>query len=198
MLKKIWYDPVWSKVIATIIFAALAALAGLSWNPIGTFLLSASLVPHWLLGLLCLVAACIAVILLTAAKPKTPDTPVHITPVGETIIGEDKNPGRGFPLKVYRVMRNDSNHCADVQIADYRAATVTLKEFVTGVLQVKLREWYPDKEGVERVPVLPGQQFKAWVGADDRKFTKDQLERLRGQIGTLVLKVNGQRVDISL
>ena len=71
-------------------------------------------------------------------------------------------------------------------------------EIQASVLQVKLREWYPDKEGVDRVSVLPGQQFKAWVGADDKKFTKDQLERLRGQIGNLVLKVNGQRVDISL
>jgi len=193
MLKKIWRDPVWSKVIAAGIITAITATAGIIWPPVRGFLLTASLVPYWLFGLLGLVVVCAIVIVLDANRPK-----VHVTPVGDVEVGEDKTPGRSFPLKVSCVIRNDSSQSIDVQVFDYTPGTVTLKKFVTDVLQVKLREWYPDKHGVERLAVLPGQQFKAWVGADESRFTKDQLDRLRGQIGSLVLLVNGRRIDISL
>lgn len=194
MLKRIWHDPVWSKVIAAILFAALTGLAGIAWAPVRTFVLATSPIPNWLTALLALIIIVQGAILF-APRPKAQ---ARISAIGDAVIGEDKVPGRGFPLKVYQVMRNDSTESADVAVADYKPRTVTLKQFVTGVLQVKLREWYPDKEGVDRLAVLPGQQFKIWVGVDEGKFTKDQLERLRGKIGTMVLKVNHHLVHIEL
>lgn len=56
-LKKIWHDPVWSKVIAAAIVAVVAVMAGyvLNWWPkVGAVLLQTTLVPNWLLGLLAL------------------------------------------------------------------------------------------------------------------------------------------------
>src|SRR5207244_10498520 len=44
----------------------LTAVAGLSWAPIGAFLLATSLVPNWLLGLVGVIAVCASVILLAA------------------------------------------------------------------------------------------------------------------------------------
>lgn len=202
VLKRLWNDPVWSKVIAGLILAALTAIAGLSWQPLGIWLLGATPTPNWILFMMCLVLVCETTILLAIARrraPNPPAVPIHVVPIGDTDVVEDKTPGRGYPLKAYRTMRNDSIQPVDVRVADYRVGTVDLKKFVTDVLQVKLREWFPDKgDGLERVAVLPGQQFKAWVGADEKKYTKDQLDRLRGRIGTLVLMVNGERVDIPL
>jgi len=63
VLKKIWHDPVWSKVIAAAIMAALTAIAGLSWQSIGAFLLARSPVANWLLGLLVLIILCEGAIL---------------------------------------------------------------------------------------------------------------------------------------
>lgn len=66
MLKKIWHDPVWSKVIAGVALAALAVIGAyfLDWWPAMTQWLGAgvrllgrsSSVPNWLLGLLVLLA----------------------------------------------------------------------------------------------------------------------------------------------
>lgn len=190
MLKKFWNDPVWSKVIGGVILAAILAIGGLL-APVRTFLLTGSPVPHWMAVLLFLILGFEMVILLALVSTRT----VRITPVGEVDIVE--HPGAHFPLKVYRTMRNDSTDCVEVLLKDYVAKAVSLKKFVTGVLQVKLREFCPVEEGVERIPVLPGQQFKAWVGADE-KFTKVQLEQLRGKIGTLVFAVNGRRVEMHL
>src|SRR5712664_2715950 len=70
MLKNIWNDPVWSKVIASVIIAGAGWLtyrlnwwpgwmtrriAGL-WISFWTYLSSASAIPHWLLILLILIA----------------------------------------------------------------------------------------------------------------------------------------------
>lgn len=71
MFKKIWGDPVWSKVIATLILSALAVLwAGLhfNWWPL---ILATSPVPHWLLGLLIIMIVASASTLV-AVMMKTP------------------------------------------------------------------------------------------------------------------------------
>ncbi|ODT83065.1 MAG: hypothetical protein ABS69_04675 [Nitrosomonadales bacterium SCN 54-20] len=62
MLKKLWADPVWSKVIAGLILASGAALLGFFfdwWPAISTFgkeaynlTLSRTLLPNWLIGIL--------------------------------------------------------------------------------------------------------------------------------------------------
>ena len=64
MLKKLWNDPVWSKVIAGVILAVLAVIGTYLlnwWSTIGRFIkriwgfiFSTTVVPNWLLGILCL------------------------------------------------------------------------------------------------------------------------------------------------
>jgi hypothetical protein len=121
MLKRIWHDPVWSKVIAAIIFAALTGIAGIAWDPIRVFLVSTSPIPNWLTAALILLIVVLGAILFTPRQTAV----ARISPVGDAIIGEDKAPGRGFPLKVYRVVRNDSNDTADISVADYKPGTVS-------------------------------------------------------------------------
>src|SRR6266446_2741647 len=60
MLKKIWRDPVWSKVIATGILGGILALVGAiysesqGWFPtIGQWIASESKIPNWLLIISC-------------------------------------------------------------------------------------------------------------------------------------------------
>lgn len=116
------------------------------------------------------------------------------------LISEDVEyqPAATFPLKVRCTMRNDSVALADVQLSEYKPSAVTLKKFVTDVLQIKLGRWYPPDEGVGRVAVLVGQEFKLWVGVDEGKFNENSVKQLKGQLGTLVLTVNGEEVDVLL
>lgn len=108
-------------------------------------------------------------------------------------------PGLTYPLK-YRVrMRNDSIGCVDVQVSRFEPEKVTVKRQVTSVLQIKLDEdLWPDKKGVDRIAVLPGRQFQAWIGIDETKFDQSKVELLKGHIGRLLLLVNGQTIDIKL
>jgi hypothetical protein len=62
VLRKVWNDPVWSKVIAGAILAAAALIYSLDWWPaivrsfvaVSRFLAQGTSVPNWLLGLLAL------------------------------------------------------------------------------------------------------------------------------------------------
>jgi hypothetical protein len=74
ILKRIWHDPVCSKVIAGIILAALTAMVGLSWKPLGTMLLATSPTPNWLLIVLGIIIVVEGLILVTARKPEQPPT----------------------------------------------------------------------------------------------------------------------------
>ena len=109
------------------------------------------------------------------------------------------NGTQDYPLKLRMQLRNDSAEPIDVQVQDYRPGLITLKRLATEVLQVRLASvWLPGPHGAGRVAVFPTQQFQAWVGLDEGRFGKGQVEEHRGKIGTLVLLVNGQHVDIPL
>jgi len=70
---------------------------------------------------------------------------------------------------------------------------------VFNVLQLDFHgRWFPQPDGVDRIAVLPQQLFRAWVGIDETKFKQDQVNQLRGRIGTLALMVDGKPVDIDL
>lgn len=84
MLKKIWHDPVWSKVIAAILVATLSAVATLLWkSSVGAFLLRTSPIPNWVLGLLGLIVASEGMILLatgyTRRQLSSPAMRAHFT-----------------------------------------------------------------------------------------------------------------------
>lgn len=101
-------------------------------------------------------------------------------------------------MKCYAEMRNDSRSTIDVQVSHYRANAVPIKKMVLSVLQTRFNRYFPEPDGAERIAVLPRQLFRAWIGIDEAKFTDSQIMNLRGKIGTLVLSVNGEHVNIDL
>jgi hypothetical protein len=103
-----------------------------------------------------------------------------------------------YPLKCYVDLQNQSMDCIDVSLTDYIERTVPLKQFVTDVLQVNLAGWYPRPDGVGRLAVLPGQLFRAWVGFDEEKYTKEEVQKRLGEIGTLVFSVNGDALHVNI
>lgn len=104
-----------------------------------------------------------------------------------------------YPLKLRMHLRNESTFTVDLQLQEYRPELITLMGFPTEVFQIRLRDsWYPKAHGTGRIALYPGQQFEAWIAPDIGKFTKAQVEGHRGRIGTLVLLVNGQNVEIKL
>jgi hypothetical protein len=103
------------------------------------------------------------------------------------------------PLKVRFHLRNDSVGPIDVQYQDYRPELITIKKGVTEIFQVRLAgSWLPEPDGLARIAVYPGQQLRGWIAADEGKFTKDQVDQHRGKIGTLILRVNEQDIEIKL
>ncbi len=194
ILKQIWHDPVWSKVIAAVILAALAAIwaaVHFSW---WQRLLSSYPIPLWLLVLLiALTLFSFAVLLWKRRQFGEPNIKMI-----DLAVRRDENKGVTYPLKCWVQLRNDSATCADVRISEYRPGTVTARRFVVDVLQIRLREWLPKDHGVDRLAVLPGQLFQAWIGLDESRFNADQVNNLRGRIGTLVFVVNGTPVSIDL
>jgi hypothetical protein len=104
-----------------------------------------------------------------------------------------------YPLKVRMQLRNDSTVAVDVQLQEYRPDLITVRALPTEVFQSRLRDlWYPKEHGAGRIALYPGQQCQAWITPDDGKFNREQVEAHRGRIGTLVLRVNGQDVEIKL
>jgi hypothetical protein len=60
--------------------------------------------------------------------------------------------------------------------------------------------WCPEKDGVDRVHVPPGELFRLWMQPTDDFEFKD-LERrclTEGQIAILSLQVNGTRIKITV
>jgi hypothetical protein len=211
-LKKIWHDPVWSKVIADQINRGIACGSGLIVAVFGViyaffpaarkFLGASALVPHWALVVLSVALLLLAIMLAVARRAKTQsrsvDSGLKITQI-DVWIAEDKRPNISFPLKVYCEMQNDSNRAVDVRLCPYIPDAVKVTRFTRGALQLKFPTgWLPQPDGLERVAVHPGQTFKAWVAPDETRFTKVTLEGLRGRIGTLVLDVDGQTIDMPL
>jgi hypothetical protein len=115
-------------------------------------------------------------------------------------IVEPSDPALTYPLKIRVTMRNDSTQCVDVRLSAYLENRVSAKQpFVTKALQLELsNEWLPKINGEVRIAVLPGQCFRAWVGLDDKLFTREQIEKHEGQIGILILLVNDKMLEISL
>lgn len=100
MLKKIWNDPVWSKVIAAGILALIAVITTyLDWWPnIWTFLSNSlafikaySLVPNWLLAIFGLLAiptiVLITFFMYSLLKPNSQNTPDWKTYTSDTFFG---------------------------------------------------------------------------------------------------------------
>jgi hypothetical protein len=115
-----------------------------------------------------------------------------------TQIRVSDQPGKMYPIKIYIELRNDFRKCIEVSLSKYEPKAVTLKRFVPTTLQLSFSSWVPELEGVDRVALLPGQLCRAWVAADESKFTAEQVEGLLGNIGAFGLKVNGKEFTVQL
>jgi hypothetical protein len=183
--------------IIQIVLAALATgIAGfLAWPRFReNALLSGGAVLFYVLVLL-VVVSLVTMLALSRQKPATASVAPQVEHI-ETLIRY--NTGRDYPLKCYAQMRKDSAGSIDVRVIRFTPKSATLKKFVTGILQVRFADWCPQAQGVDRLAVLPGQYFQAWIGLDESKFTEEAARGLRGRIGTLVLTANGHHVDINL
>jgi hypothetical protein len=132
-------------------------------------------------------------------QPEQPSQQPYIETIHVQISAPGPNTTLKYPLKCYVTLRNKSRECLDVSLASYEQDAVTLKDFPIDVLQLRFRgEWCPRPDGVERISVLPDQSFRAWVGPDDRKFSADRLNEMRGRIGTLVFSMSGKPFSVKL
>lgn len=197
-LSKFWRDPVWSAVLAAVIAAGiLEAVKRLSSGHSDGWpdFFRAYQIPFWLLISLIFLTF-LGFALFWWRKDQLLQPKIALTDVTTRPPATEK--GITYPLKCRVQFRNDSTLCADVSISGYKPDTVTIKKFLADVLQIKLREWEPSDHGVDRLAVLPGQFFQAWIGVDESKFNAEQVSKLRGRIGTLILMVNGKRLNIDL
>ena len=46
--------------------------------------------------------------------------------------------------------------------------------------------------------LYPDQRFQLWIGLDENRHTKDEMERTLGNIGKLILRVDGQDLQFQL
>jgi hypothetical protein len=123
-----------------------------------------------------------------------------IVKVGDWVLDGTADPKLGYPLKIRMQFRNDSPATVDVRMSHYTANRGPLREpFPLAVLQLKLGgDWLPTQKLEERIAVLPGQHFRAWVGIDHQKMTKQQLEEYKGQVGTIALVANEEIINFAL
>jgi hypothetical protein len=111
---------------------------------------------------------------------------------------EQTDPGVVYPLKYYVEAINDSRKCVAVRVSEFKPTAVTLQKFVPDTLQVMLNGWCPRPNTTDSVALLPNQRCRAWIGVDAGKFTKADLERLEGKIGTLTLTADGKKIPFAL
>jgi hypothetical protein len=201
-----WTDPVGSKLIAV----ALASIATGIWGKLSTdagprFVGSHEQVAYWTIVVLATTtvlgvgglarisrARAVVATVPSAAQPR-------ISLVTASVTQANPADQRTYPVKIRAEFRNDSQSCIDVSIAGFTAGAVTLEKLVTSVLQLKIESsWLPLDEA-ERIAVLPGQMFRLWLGVEKARFTSaEQVTRLLGAVGKLMLMVNGDKREVSL
>lgn len=108
------------------------------------------------------------------------------------------DPGVSYPLKYYLEAINDSRKCVAVRVSEYQPNAVTLQKFVPDTLQIMLDGWWPRPKTTDSVALLPNQRCRVWIGVDATKFSKADLDKLEGKIGTLVLTANGKKIPFEL
>jgi hypothetical protein len=123
-----------------------------------------------------------------------------IVKVADWIEDNTSNPQRtlAYPLKIRIQFRNDSLRSVGVRMSKYTANRAPAKEPQPfAVLQVKLGgNWSPLPN--EFITVAPTQHFRAWIGLDHKKVTKQQVEDNSGYLGTLALVVDGETIKFDL
>jgi hypothetical protein len=173
VLKYAWGDPVWSKVIATLIAALIIGIVSTVWRK--------SLLAWWKSFRDAFRAAGRA---QNGIIPDLKLIQVYSTPPDRA--------GLTYPIKCYVELRNDSDSCLGVRFSEYKSVAIPAKTILLNVLQIKFGSaWVPFPEA-ERVAILPGQLLRIWIPVDEEKYTSDGVNDLRGNIGEIVLLVDGR------
>ena len=197
-MKKLWKDPVWSKVISLGIATFLAFAYKVTTTQGFGFLSSTVGVPLWIIPILVSAACVLVAFLLPRKLPPKPTSP-PLTVIGDFEIRYEPNRGLGFPLKCYVELRNSSSECLEVTFDNYIPDKVCLEKRLARVLQVRLNEqWCPEPDGVERVSLYPNQHMRTWIAPDEKLFDVVQLKALRGHLGDLEFSINKQKQTIRI
>jgi hypothetical protein len=195
--RRIWNDPVWSKVIAGGILAGLATLGGLLTRATSRFFWI--VVPLWGVVVVAASAFVTSVLLLRKRRRETYGFDPNLKLLGVEVPNADPNQKWTFPVKCYFKFRNDSAGCVDVKISEFEPQAIILKSQAIAVLQVQFhQEWLPADHGMDRVSVLPGQLLQGWIAPDEAKFSSQNARDLLGKLGTLHLLVNGEVLTYQL
>ena len=201
VLKDLWKDPVGAAVIAGIILAILAW----AWEK-GTshpqFFLNTFPVPLWLL--IAFAVLFIGSAWKSFAGKRALDGAYNFVPdvscidVQVTMAAQGQN--LTFPLKCTAYFRNNSKGCVSVHFAKYEQGKIPIKAFRQNVIQVEVsgEGWVPVEHGTDQIAILPNQNFKLWVPIDEAKYSRDEVQGSKGQIGTLVLNVNEKEICIRI
>jgi hypothetical protein len=140
------------------------------------------------------------------AKPEWPKPSRLVLPerphISVVKVYTDNDPtAKGYPLKIRYELKNGSDICLDVKLHAYGLNnTFVLKQVVNEVLQVKFYPagWFPIDDGGTNVAVLPDQEFRGWIAVNDSRFSKAQIDVLIGNLGKVILYVNGDLIEISI
>jgi len=198
LIRIVWNDPVWSKVIAVAIVAVTGALWA-RYSESGSKVLTYP-VPLWTVvasALAAFLATALVMILWRGSSPYAFAPELKLTSSWVSVA--DPAARVSFPLKCHFQLRNDSKGAVQVSMLDYEPDKVQARSVPMAVFQIQFgQEWVPSKNPVSKVAVLPGDLVQGWVGLDDRRYNQVQAEALRGHLGTLVLNVNGERKKYNL
>jgi hypothetical protein len=197
---KVWSDPVWSKVIA----AAIIAIAGVAggvishyWGPASKYL--SIPIPLWIGFIVFATALAIGAWHRSRPSNEIYNFSPEIKRMGVDAPDPNPNIKLDHPVKCWWTFRNDSVGCIDVSLSDFRAKNIKIKTIPSAILQVQMRhEWLPRDHGMPQVAVLPGQLFKGWISADESLYSAAQVRGQFNNLGTLVLKINGELREFEL
>jgi|HubBroStandDraft_5_1064220.scaffolds.fasta_scaffold03954_6 hypothetical protein len=201
-VKGIWKDPVGAAVIAGIVLAAFTWGWGKlpSSNP--EFITHSIAIPLWLI--IIAVSGLLGALWKLLSQHETTLRETYnfeskLTLISMTVTLSPPAEKRTYPLKCSVFLRNESKGCIDVLLLRYEQEKVPMKIFRQGVLQIEVSTgWVPTDHGVDRIAVLPDENVRAWIPIDENKYTTDEINGARGQIGTLVFKVNGKEERIKI
>jgi hypothetical protein len=116
-----------------------------------------------------------------------------------TTVKVSNEPGKGYPLKYWVELRNDSVKCVAVKLHNFHPEKITLKSLPPEVMQLRFsNRWLPSDPSEVVVAVLPGQLCRLWIGIDEKAHTEPEVKAATGNIGTLIISANRQQVAFKL
>jgi hypothetical protein len=105
-----------------------------------------------------------------------------------------------YKPKVYVDIRNDAEHSIEIRHLEWETHPGgVIVKYGPSSFQLRIgHQWCPEKEGVDRLNIPPGELFRLWLQPTEDFDLKDLEKRClsEGKIAILSLQVNGARVCI--